>query len=251
MDAGVDRHSAARVPLMIRALVVDDEPLARQELEVLLVDQGNCEIVASCGNAVEAIKAINRDRPEVLFLDIQMPVIGGFELLSMLDPGIMPHVVFVTAYDEFALKAFEEKTLDYLLKPVDRERLAKTFTKLQAALRQGLAQQHEIPSLARIPCACGQRVKLVTPREVDHVRSDLGGVHVVVPEGEYFTELTLKVLEARTSLVRCHRQYMVNVGHIDEILLAEHGLAKIRTRADHLLPVSRHYLKNLKNLLGF
>ena len=100
---------------MIRALVVDDELHAREELAALLRDVGGCEIVAACANAVEAIKLINRQRPDVLFLDVQMPVLGGFELLGMIDQEIMPHVVFVTAFDEYALKAFEEKTLDYLL----------------------------------------------------------------------------------------------------------------------------------------
>lgn len=235
---------------MIRTVIVDDEPLARRELEALLAEQGGCDIVASCGNAVEAIKAINRDRPEVVFLDIQMPVIGGFELLGMIDQDIMPHVVFVTAYDEYVLKAFEEKTLDYLLKPVDRERLEKTFKKLREALRRGLSPHYSVPTIPRIPCASGHRIKLVTPREVDHVRSDATGVHLVVTNGEFFTELTLKALESQAGLVRCHRQYLVNIGQIDEIHLQEHGLAMIHTRGGHRVPVSRHYLKSLKALLG-
>lgn len=236
---------------MIRVAIVDDEPLARQELAALLREQGQCEIVASCGNAVEAIKAINQKRPEVLFLDVQMPVIDGFELLGMIDGEIMPQVVFVTAYDAYALKAFEEKTIDYLLKPLDRQRLDRTFDKLRAALRRPTPPTYPQAPLTRIPCASGNRIKLIPPAEVDHVRSDLSGVHLVLAAGEYFTELTLKVLESQTGLVRCHRQYLVNLQRIDEILLQDHGLAKLRTHAGHLLPVSRRFLKPLKDLLGF
>jgi two-component system LytT family response regulator len=220
-------------------------------MAALLLEIGGCEVIGTCVNAFEGIKVINRERPDVLFLDIQMPVIGGFELLGMIDREIMPHVVFVTAYDQFALKAFEEKTLDYLLKPVEKDRLAKTFEKLQDLLRRGESPSFATPPIIRIPCVSGNRIKLITPRELDHVRADLSGVHVVQPNGESFTDLTLKVIEERTPLVRCHRQYLVNVDCIDEIRLLEHGLGEIKSKAGHLLPVSRRYLKSLKNLLGF
>ena len=104
---------------MIKAMIVDDELHAREELATLLEETKDVEIVASCANALEAIKQFNALKPQVLFLDIQMPMINGFELLSMIDAEKMPHVVFVTAYDQYALKAFEEKTLDYLLKPFE------------------------------------------------------------------------------------------------------------------------------------
>jgi len=236
---------------MFRALIIDDEFHAREEMAALLLEIGGCEVIGTCVNAFEGIKVINRERPDVLFLDIQMPVIGGFELLGMIDREIMPHVVFVTAYDQFALKAFEEKTLDYLLKPVDQGRLAKTFEKLQDLLRRGEAPSIATAPITRIPCVSGNRIKLINPRELDHVRADLSGVHVVQPNGESFTDLTLRVIEERTPLVRCHRQYLVNVDCIDEIRLLEHGLGEIKSKAGHLLPVSRRYLKSLKNLLGF
>lgn len=236
---------------MIRALIVDDEPLAREELTALLEEVAECEIIARCANAIEAIKCINHQRPDVLFLDIQMPLIDGFELLSMIDKEVMPHVVFVTAYDQHALKAFEEKTLDYLLKPIDKTRLAKTFSKLDDLLRSGVEPRYETVPIARIPCFSGNRIKLIDPHDVDHVRSDMSGVHIVLPQGEGHSELTLKVLEERTDLIRCHRQYMVNLSQIDEIHLLENGRAELRTRAGHTLPISRRYLKSLKNLLGF
>ena len=236
---------------MIRALIVDDEIHAREELSSLLTESGRYQILATCANAIEAIKAINRHRPEVLFLDIQMPVLNGFELLAMIDPEIMPHVVFITAYDEFALKAFEEKTLDYLLKPVEKERLAKTTEKLTTMIQKGAHASYDSPEVKRIPCLCGNKIKLIDPRETELVRSDLSGVHVVTTQGEFYTELTLKVLEQRTGLLRCHKQFLVNPDALDEIVLLDNGLAEIRTRSGRQVPVSRRYLKDLKELLGF
>jgi len=236
---------------MQRALIVDDEVHAREELAALLREIGDCEIIGACANAVEAIKVINRERPDLLFLDIQMPVLNGFELLALIDREIMPQVVFVTAYDEYVLQALEEKTIDYLLKPVTRERLEKTFDKLFSLRRTMERPRIETPPITRIPCISGHRVKLMDPREVEHVHCDVSGVHVVVAQGEFSTDLTLKVLEERTGLVRCHRQYLINLEHIDEIVLMDHGLAEIRTRKGHRLPVSRRHLKNLKERLGF
>lgn len=235
---------------MIRTIIVDDELHAREELASLLCETELFEIVGSCGNAIDAIKQINRERPQVLFLDIQMPALDGFELLSMIDEQIMPLVVFVTAYDEYALKAFEEKTLDYLLKPVEPERLAKTIGKLQKAIELGTMPRYETPALDRIPCLSAQKIKLVGTKNVEYAHSDLSGVHIHTDKQNLFTELTLKVLEDRAGLLRCHKQYLVNMDHIDEITLLENGLAEIRTRSGQKLPVSRRYLRKLKENVG-
>ncbi len=235
---------------MIRALIVDDERNAREELEAMLQETGAVEIVGSCANAIEAIKTINRERPDVLFLDIQMPMVNGFELLSMIDDDIMPHVVFVSAYDDYALKAFEEKTLDYLLKPVEPARLEKTLEKLSSRLHSGSQPAYDTSELRQIPCVCANRIKLIDASQLIFARSDLSGIHLVTPQGEYFTELTLKTLETRTPLIRCHKQFLINIAQIDEITLLDNGVAEIKTLAGHLVPVSRRYLKNLKETLG-
>ncbi len=234
---------------MIRALIVDDELHAREELQIMLQEIGAFEVIGSCANALEALKVIYRERPEVLFLDIQMPVLNGFELLSMIDPDLMPHVVFVTAYDTYALKAFEEKTLDYLLKPVEKKRLEKTIEKVLRALQETAHPLYESPGIRRIPCVFANRIKLIAPQEVELVRSELSGVHVVGPKGEFFTDLTLRVLETRTDLVRCHKQYLVNLDQIDEIVLLENGLGEIHTKSGRVVPVSRRYLKTLRDSL--
>ena len=236
---------------MIRTLIIDDEQHARDELAALLQETGEFELLGTCANTMEAIKAINREHPAVIFLDVNMPVLSGFDLLGMIDEEQMPYVVFVTAYDEYALKAFEEKTLDYLLKPVEPERLELAVRKIKGALAGGSQQSFHTAPLTRIPCVTANRVRLIDLQQIEYVHSDLSGVHVVGDGTASYTELTLKVLESRSPLTRCHRQYLVNPDQIDEITLLEHGLAEIRTRSGSRLPVSRRYLKRLKELLSF
>ncbi len=231
---------------MIRALIIDDEQHAREELEHLVAETEAFEILGSCANAIDALRRIRIEKPELLFLDIEMPVLNGFELLAMIEDELMPHVVFVTAYNEHALKAFEEKTLDYLLKPVSPERLLKTVNKVREAIRRGELPRYQVESLRHVPCQFANRIKLVPVADVEYVFSDLTGIHLVTAEGQFFTELTLKVLEERTSLLRCQRQYLVNSEMIDEIRLLDNGLAEIKTRLGNILPVSRRYLRQLK-----
>ncbi len=236
---------------MMRAIVVDDELHARRALESALGRTGEVSVVASCANAVEAIPAIRREKPDVLFLDIQMPKVNGFELLAMIEEQVMPRVVFVTAYDEHALQAFEEEAVDYLLKPVAPERLASTLARLKRPpLTSFPTPSLPLPAIARLPCLGKGSIRLVDVAEVEFVRCSPAGVYVVCPRGEFFTELTMQVLETRTPLVRCHRQYLVNVQQIDEILTPEPRHAALRTRTGKEVPVSRRHFADLKELWG-
>ncbi|TKB24692.1 two-component system response regulator BtsR [Desulfopila sp. IMCC35006] len=234
---------------MIRALIVDDEIHARTEIATLLAETGAVEVVGSCGNGIDGLKLVNKLRPEVLFLDIQMPVINGFEMLNMVNREIMPHVVFVTAYDQYSLKAFEEKTLDYLLKPVDGERLKRTVAKLQQTIVENRRPVYETEEIGRIPCILGNRIRLVCLSEVVYITTTVAGVHVTTMDGEYFTEVTLKVLEERSRLLRCHKQFLINMDYIKEIILLDGGLGRIVTRIGQEIPVSRRYLKLIKKKL--
>lgn len=234
---------------MIKALIIDDEIHARMEMQALLEEIDSIKVVGTCGNAVEALKAINTKRPDVLFLDIQMPVINGFEMLNMVTRENMPHVVFVTAYDQYSLKAFEEKTLDYLLKPVEKERLQKTIAKIEQIMGEKRLPNYETEDISRIPCLLANRIKLINLEDVQFVSTGPAGVHVATQNGEFFTEITLKVLEERTPLMRCHKQYLINVDCVSEILLMEGGLGKVITQSGGTIPVSRRYLKIMKKKL--
>lgn len=234
---------------MMRTLIVDDEMHVREELETLLSETGEYLVLGTCSNAIQALRAVKAMRPEVMFLDIHMPKVDGFQFLGMLDPEQMPLVVFVTAYDEYALKAFEESALDYLLKPVQADRLARTTEKLKRFLREGSRPAYSSPSLERIPCISGHGIKLVDVAEVEFVRSSESGVHLVTDKGEFLTELTLTVLETKVPhLARCHKQVLVNLRQIDEILRQD-ATSLIRTRSGKVVPVSRRFLSSLKERL--
>lgn len=235
---------------MIKVLIVDDEPLAREELRLMLQAEPDLQIVAECGHAIEALPAIHQHKPDVLFLDIQMPRISGLELVGMLDPEQLPQIVFVTAYDEYALRAFEEQALDYLLKPVDPARLARTLARLRAGQGQSQRAQDWVPPLTQIPCVGHNRIRLLPITEVEFVHSDVAGNHVISQSMEGTTELTLRTLEERSGFLRCHRQYLVNPRCISEILLLEGGLAELLTQSGRKIPVSRRYLKPLKEYLA-
>ncbi|AXE36568.1 two-component system response regulator BtsR [Chromobacterium phragmitis] len=236
---------------MLKTLLVDDEPLARDELRQQLASHAGFDIIGECGNAIEAISLIHRQQPDVVFLDIQMPRVSGLEMLAMLDPDKMPRVVFVTAFDDYAIQAFEEHAFDYLLKPVDPQRLAKTLERLRRdASPQPLPAQALAP-LEVVPCHGVNRIALLPLAEVEFVSSRVSGVFVQAVDGrEHFTELTLRTFEARSGLFRCHRQHLVNLRAIREIRLGENGAADIVTLGGRSLPVSRRFLKPLKEALG-
>jgi two-component system LytT family response regulator len=240
------------VTVAVRAVVVDDEPHARRELARLLADAGDVDVVATCANAYEALHAVTTLKPDVLFLDVQMPEVSGFQLLGMIDDDLLPNVVFVTAYDAFALAAFEENALDYLLKPVLPDRLARAMEKVRRFLgapRRPAAPGAEL--IARVPCSAAQAIRLVDVGDIEFVRSSAAGVYVVTASGEQFTELTLRVLETRTGvLTRCHKQYLVNLAHVREIVRAPDGGALLRTRSGKEVPVSRRLLLKLKDAFG-
>lgn len=235
---------------MITCLIIDDEPFARDELAAQLAEADDIEIVGQCSNAIEAMQAISKLKPQLIFLDIQMPRITGMELIAMLDPATMPRVVFVTAYDQFAVQAFDRHAFDYLLKPVDEQRLQRTLEKVRRDLHPQAVGDLAPSLLEHLPCYTGQRLKVVPVQEVEYVFSDLGGVHVATAKEKVHTHMTLKVMEEKTPLIRCHRQYLVAPAAIAEIELLDTG-GEVITRSGAKVPVSRRYLKPLKQIFGF
>lgn len=237
---------------MLSALVIDDELFAREALIEQLEELETIQVIDQASNAIEGLKKIHQLKPDVVFLDIQMPQITGIELLGMLDPETMPKIVFVTAYDQYAVQAFEDNAFDYLLKPVDNERLNKTvhrLTKSQAPLANMALLAPD--TLDQVPCIGHNRIMIIPIQDVEFAFSHFSGVQVQTAEQTATCQLTLKVLEEKTPLVHCHRQYLINLKAIKEIKLLDHGLAEIVTLSDQRVPVSRRYLKNLKERLGF
>jgi len=237
---------------MLNVMIVDDEPFARENLRCLLNQNQHIHIVAECSNAFEAIKAIHNVNPDVVFLDIQMPKISGLEMLSMLDPEQMPHIVFLTAYEQYAIKAFEEQAFDYLLKPIESGRLNKTIQRLlNSPSKQDVTRLDSSHQLKYIPSTGHNKIYLLNPDDIYYVNSRASGVYVFNKDNcEYFTELTLKTLEDKTSLIYCHRQYLVNIKQLKEIRFDQAGHTDIILTNGASVPVSRRYLKPLKEQLG-
>jgi two-component system LytT family response regulator len=240
--------------MMLKAIVIDDEQYAREELIALLEEQKevDIEVIASCQNAIEGLKKVNQLKPDLIFLDIQMPQITGIEMLGMLDPETMPKVIFVTAFDEYALQAFEDNAFDYILKPVEPSRLRKTLKRLKCKMQQDNYQVLTDKPLNLIPCAGFNRYLLLKPSEIELAYSDQSGVHIISQQAdrgvvETSCSLSLKVLEEKTELLRCHRQYLINPNMIREIKLLDNSLAEIVTAGGAVAPVSRRYLKMLRD----
>lgn len=235
---------------MITCLIIDDEPFARDALCDQLAQHAELAVIGQCSNAIEAMQLITKLKPQLIFVDIQMPKITGLEMVAMLDPDTMPRVVFVTAYDEYAIKAFENHAFDYLLKPVDEKRLQTTINRVKKDLAPRSLELILPKQLEHVPCYCGNRLKVINVDEVEFAFSDLSGIHVTTCLEQVHTHLTLKVLEEKTHLVRCHKQYLVAPNAISEILVQENG-AEVLTHSGKRVPVSRRFLKPLKQLFGF
>ncbi|GAD80739.1 two-component system response regulator BtsR [Vibrio ezurae] len=240
---------------MLTALVIDDELFAREDLIDFIEQTQQIEVIAQAGNAIQGLQKINTLKPDVVFLDIHMPQVSGIELLSMLDPENMPAVVFVTAYDQYALQAFEDNAFDYLLKPIDPARLNKTICRLNKRFKKQLPpvdlSSITPATLDQVPCSGHNRIMLIPIDDIEVAYSDFSGVNIQTAQHTTSSQLTLKVLEEKTPLIRCHRQYLVSTKAIREIKLLEQGLAEIVTMSGYHAPVSRRYLKVLKEKLGF
>ena len=235
---------------MLSALIIDDEAPSREELKALLAAAVDVEVVGECANAIEGLAAIHRLRPDVVFLDIQMPRVSGLEMVGMIEPAALPHIVFVTAYDEHALKAFEEHAADYLLKPIDPQRLARTLDWLRTGARPyARAFPGSSEQLRQIPCIGRNRIFLLGLDDVEFVHTDISGVQVVAINRQGMTELTLKILQERTPLIRCHRQYLVNLNQVAEIEWLDNGAVEIVTHSGKRVPVSRRHLREIKDKL--
>jgi two-component system LytT family response regulator len=241
----------------LTAYVVDDEPLAVQRLVALLRRSGRIDVVGSATDPEEAIRALGARPVDVLFLDIHMPEIDGFALLERLDRP--PMVVFTTAHDEHALRAFQVLAIDYLLKPIGRAELDRALDKLE---RLGGPQPAQIASMiellrprpARIASRLGERVTLLDLDQVSHFHASDKLTYAAAGGREHIIDETLNALERRldpAAFVRIHRNALVNVRFVAELLSDGGGLVvRLRDQAGTQLPVARDRVRPLKEKLG-
>ncbi|WP_232831801.1 LytR/AlgR family response regulator transcription factor [Taibaiella helva] len=242
----------------MKTILIDDEPLARSLLAELLEDEKDIEIVASCNDGFEGMKAIQEHQPDLIFLDIQMPKITGFELLELLDNP--PKVIFTTAYDEYALKAFEVNALDYLLKPVSIDRLQKALEKVRTQIRQPETDTPKDMSALQLPeqsqrivVKDGGHIKIIPLPEVLYIEAADDYVKVTTTDKYYLKHQRMAHFEAQLpahQFVRVHRSYIVNVQHIHKVELYEKENYCVILRNNAKIPVSRSGYAKLKTVLG-
>ena len=248
---------------MKRVLIIDDEPLARMVVQEYLQPFSNqVQVLQECGDGFEGIKAIMQHQPDLIFLDVQMPKINGFEMLELVEQA--PPVIFTTAFDEYAIKAFETHAIDYLLKPFSRERFNKavekylsqqTVVKPQAkpneALLETAAQspaQHE-----RVVVKTGTKVKIIPVQDIEYLAADDDYVSIHTPEGSFLKNKTMSFFEQTLNarhFARVHRSYMVNVAQITRIDPFEKDAHVAILKSGARIPVSKAGYVKLKQVLG-
>jgi two-component system, LytTR family, response regulator len=248
----------------VRTLIVDDEPLARERLRDWLRAEPGLEIVGECADGRQAVETIQREKPDLVFLDVQMPELDGFGVLAALRNETMPVVVFVTAYDQFAVKAFEVHAVDYLLKPFDHDRLRtalrRALDRIERQQAGGVQQQlaalladlrpEEKPA-ARLAIKTQGRVLLLKTEEIDWAEAADNYVVIHVGAERHLLRETMTALEGRLApnkFVRISRSALVNVDRIKELQPLFHGEYVVILRNGTKLTLSRNYRDKLGGL---
>lgn len=246
----------------LRVLIVDDEPLARRRLKALLKDESAIEIAGECEDGASAVAAAKRLSPDVMFLDVQMPGMDGFDVIETLGPARCPAIVFVTAYDEYALKAFDVHAIDYLLKPFDRKRLRQALTRARALTlnerdvgRRLIAVMADIRAgrpQERIVVKSRGRVYFVRVEEISWIEASGHYLTLHTGRDEHLIRGTITDIESRLDrerFVRVHRSTIVNVDRIKELLPSFHGEYIVVLRDGTRVSSSRGYSERLQAII--
>ncbi len=252
-------------PMCIRVVIADDEPPARHRLIDLLAEEPDIEVVAECRNGNEVIRAIQEYDPDLVFLDVQMPEADGFDVVAQVGAERMPEVIFVTAYDEYALRAFEVHALDYLLKPFDRDRFRTALDRARARLNRGVAVGSKLLALVaelgrasanhleRIPVKTNGRIVLVELADVDAFEAEGNYVRIIVGDRSYLIRASLSSLEERldpSRFLRIHRSTIVRLDRIAQLEPLFQGEYLITLRGGRQVRSSRRYRSRLHEVLG-
>jgi two-component system LytT family response regulator len=253
--------------LKIRALIVDDEPLARERISSLLAEDPDVEVIGECSDGREAVEVIRQLAPDLVFLDVQMAEMDGFAVLDELGEGRIPAVIFVTAYDQHALRAFEFHALDFLLKPFDRERFDRALSRVKDHLQfstPGVLNQRILNLLEdlkrpqpgyvdRLALKTGGRVSFLKADEVDWIEGEGNYARLHVNKQSHLIRETMNQLEGRldpTRFLRIHRSTIVNTERIKEIQPLFNGAYGVLLKDGTRLTLSRGYRDRLKVLTG-
>jgi two-component system LytT family response regulator len=238
----------------MKVIIVDDEPLAISVVEEYLKDY-DVEILATCLNGFEAIKAIQEHQPDLVFLDIQMPKVNGFELLEIIENK--PKVIFATAFDQFAIKAFEHQAVDYLLKPFSKERFAKAMANVPqqdlGKIEQSMEQYRKEERTNRIVVKDGQDIKIIPTQDVVYLEAYDDYVKIHTLKDCYLKKHTLTKFEDSLPInkfVRVHRSFMINVAFLLKIEQLTKDSHRAVLKNDEAVQISRSGHAKLRQVLG-
>jgi len=239
-----------------KAIIVDDEPLARRRLKTLLNADPEIEVIAVCANGFEAVTAIQQHSPDLVFLDVQMPEKNGFQVIEELGGGCLPFFIFVTAFDQYALKAFEVAALDYLLKPFDEARFRATMERAKIAMRGSRGDKNEAlleflrqwknrPNyLEKIAVNSQDRICLVPVEQIEFIEASGNYVRIHMDKSAYLLRETVQSIEGQLDpekFWRIHRSTIVNIERIREIRKMFHGSYRVVMANGKELTLSRKY----------
>ncbi|HEX8921463.1 MAG TPA: response regulator [Pyrinomonadaceae bacterium] len=250
----------------IRTIIIDDEPLARRGIRAQLKDEADIEIIAECGNGRDAIRLIENEKPDLVFLDIQMPELDGFGVIEALGIERLPAIVFVTAYDKYALRAFDVHALDYLLKPFDPERFATALARARVQIeRKEISDLSErLQSLIddlkpnrkyseRIVIKSAGRIFFLGVEEIDWVEAADNYVRLHAGRASHLLRETMNSIEKRldpAQFMRVHRSTIINTRRIKELHALFHGEYEITLMDGTRLTTGRGYRERLQELFG-
>jgi len=251
---------------MIRVVIADDEPLARNRIRRLLSAEKDIEIIAECKNGRETIEALDQRQPDLLFLDVEMPEVDGFGVIEQVDPEQLPAIIFVTAYDQYAVHAFETHALDYLLKPFDEVRFQRALQRARGHLERSrsgeiatrlLAMLHDVrpkptPSSDRLVIKSGGRVIFLKSEEIDWVEAAANYVRIHAGVDEYLMRETMNAFEAKLDsrrFMRIHRSIIVNLEKIKELQPCNNGEYIVVLRTGKELSLSRSFRDRIQDYL--
>jgi two-component system, LytTR family, response regulator len=248
--------------MTLRAIVVDDEELPRQAVRDLVVGHPGLTLVGEATDGRAALDAIVTHRPDLVFLDIQMPELDGFQVVTALEDDVLPAIVFVTAYDAFAIKAFEVNAIDYLMKPVTPERFAAAVARVESRLGdgrsgndsiRGMLQEVAAPArVSRFVARRGQKHYFVRVADIDWIEADGNYLRLVTGDTSHLIRETMKGVEARldpAQFVRVHRSAIVAIDRIKSIEAREHGDYTVTMSSGARLETSRGYSDRIRALI--
>lgn len=247
----------------IKAIIVDDEALARELIQNYLHDMEDIEVIAECENGFEALKVIQEQNPDLVFLDIQMPKIDGFELLDVLESK--PEIIFTTAFDQYALKAFEQNAVDYLLKPFSRDRFRQAVEKAKTRITAGAAddkptvdklKQHIDESdtvLNRVVARLGSKIIVIPVEKIYYLEAQDDYVMIYSELGRHLKEKTMRYFESHLpaeNFVRIHRKYIANLAFITSVELYEKNTHLVLMKNGDKIRASQEGYKRLRGMFS-